>query len=211
MTCYSKGLRERAIKYLLGGHTPTKASKVFNVGKTALWRWKKQLEEQGNQEDKPRRKYFKKVAPQKLEEYLAARPDAYLYEIGEVFGCSSAAVSKALKRMGYTNKKNTTYKEQDGQKVAEYIEKIATIPQDRLVYIDETGIDRYMYRARAWSRRGRRVHEKIRGRRYMRAGIAAALCCGKIVECSTTALWRARCLRRGSKSGYALHWSEGKP
>ncbi|WP_081839602.1 IS630 transposase-related protein [Synergistes jonesii] len=58
MTCYSKDLRERAIKYLLGGHTPNKTSKVFNVGKTALWRWKKQLEEQVDLEDKPRGEIF---------------------------------------------------------------------------------------------------------------------------------------------------------
>ena len=60
-------------------------SKVFNLGRTALWRWKKQFEEQGDLEDKPRRKYFKKIDPQKLEEYLDAHPDAYLYEIGMVF------------------------------------------------------------------------------------------------------------------------------
>ena len=85
MTCYLIDLRERAVKYLLDGHTPAETSKGFNVGKTALWRWKKQLEEQGDLEDKPRRKSFKKIALQKLEEYLAARPDAYLYEIGTVF------------------------------------------------------------------------------------------------------------------------------
>ena len=62
---------------------------------------KKQLEGQGDLKDKPRGRYFKKIDPQKLEEYLAA----YLYEIGAVFGCSSVAVLKALKRMGYTNKK----------------------------------------------------------------------------------------------------------
>ena len=53
-----------------------------------------------------------------------------------------------------------TYKEQKGHKVAEYIEKIAAIPQDRLVYIDETGIGRYMYIRGAWSRKGSRVREK---------------------------------------------------
>ena len=38
MTCYSKDLRELAIKYLLDGHTPTEISKVFNAGKTVLRR-----------------------------------------------------------------------------------------------------------------------------------------------------------------------------
>ena len=63
--------------------------------------------------------------------------------------------------MGYANKK-TAYKEQERQKVAEYIEKTAAIPQDSLVYLDETGIDRHMYRSGAWPCKGSRVHEKIR-------------------------------------------------
>lgn len=202
MTCYSKGLRKRAIKYLLGGHTPTKASKVFNVGKTALWRWKKQLEEQVDLEGKPRGKYFKKVDPQKLEEYLAARPDAYLYEIGEVFGCSAAAVSKALKRMGYTNKKRYRLQRAGGAESRGIHRKDShdTAGSARIHRRDRHGQIHVQ-----GTRRGRSVHEKIREHRYMSAGIAAALCCGKIVECSTTALWRARCLRRGSKSDYALH------
>lgn len=79
-------------------------------------------------------------------------------------------------------KKKTSYKEQDRQKVAEYNEKIRAIPSDKLVYIDETGIDSYVHRPYAWARRGFVVYEKISGRRYKRAGIVAALCCGKIIE-----------------------------
>lgn len=79
-------------------------------------------------------------------------------------------------------KKETTFKEQDSQKVEEYKDKIKHIPSDAIVYIDETGIDGYIYRPRAWARRGIPVYEKISGRRYKRVGIAAALCCGKIIE-----------------------------
>ena len=82
----------------------------------------------------------------------------------------------------YKEKKKTIYKEQDKQKVEEYINKISAIPNDRLVYLDETGIDSYMYRPRAWSRKGRYIYEKISGCRYRRVGIAAALCEGNIVE-----------------------------
>ena len=82
----------------------------------------------------------------------------------------------------YEEKKKTSYKEQDKQKVEEYINKISAIPKDRLVYLDETGIDSYMYRPRAWSRKGRYIYEKISGRRYRRVGVVAALCEGNIVE-----------------------------
>ncbi|MDY2983709.1 MAG: IS630 transposase-related protein [Synergistes jonesii] len=105
MTVYSKDLRERAIKYILDGHSYRETSKVFNVGTYALCRWKKMLDEQGDLQDKPRRKYFRKIDPKKLEDFLRERPNAYLREAAEIFGCSKAAVSKALKRMNYTKKK----------------------------------------------------------------------------------------------------------
>lgn len=105
MTCYSKDLRERAVKYLLDGHTYAEAMKVYNVGRTALWRWKNMLEKEGNLDSKPRGNYFKKINPQILIEYLEEHPDAYLHEIAAVFLCSEAAVCKALKKIGYTKKK----------------------------------------------------------------------------------------------------------
>ena len=82
----------------------------------------------------------------------------------------------------YEEKKKTTYKEQNHHKVDEYINKISAIPKDRLEYLDETGIDNYMYRPRAWSRKGRYIYENISGRRYRRVGIVAALCEGNMVE-----------------------------
>lgn len=63
------------------------------------------LKEQGDFQDKPRRKYFRKIDPKKFEEYLREHPDSYLREIARVFDCSIAAVSKALKSIGYTKKK----------------------------------------------------------------------------------------------------------
>lgn len=63
------------------------------------------LEKQGNLDNKPRGEYFKKIDPEKLAAYLEELPDAYLYEIAAIFNCSSAAVCKALKRLGYTHKK----------------------------------------------------------------------------------------------------------
>lgn len=105
MTIYSKDLRERAFKYTQEGHTYRETAEVFSVGTSALVRWKKIFVEQGNFEDKPRKKRIGKIDPQKLEEYLKEHPDAYLKEIAALFGCSEAAVSKMLKRMNYTKKK----------------------------------------------------------------------------------------------------------
>ena len=42
-----------------------------------------------------------------------------------------------------------------------------------VVYIDETGIDRYLYRPYARASRGQKVYEKISGRRFERTSIVA--------------------------------------
>ena len=60
------------------------------------------------------------------------------------------------------------------------MEKIEKTDSDSIVYVDETGIDEYMYRERAWSPKGTKVREKISGRKYKRTGLAAALCRGSI-------------------------------
>ena len=42
-----------------------------------------------------------------------------------------------------------------------------------VVYIDETGIDRYLYRSHARAPRGEKVYEKINGRRFERTSIVS--------------------------------------
>ena len=74
MTRYSKDLRERAIKYLLSGHSYRETAKTFNVGTPALGRWKKMFEEQGDFRDKLRRKFFRKIDPKSLRNILMNIP-----------------------------------------------------------------------------------------------------------------------------------------
>jgi Transposase and inactivated derivatives len=52
---------------------------------------------------------------------------------------------------------------------------------ERLVYVDESGIDRYLYREYARAPRGQRVHTKISGRKFTRVNIVAGICQGKWV------------------------------
>ncbi len=66
---------------------------------------------------------------------MEANPDAYLKEIAET----------AEKTWYHAKKKNTFYKEQAPKQVAAYLEKIKDIPKEKLVYIDETGIQTQMY------------------------------------------------------------------
>ena len=60
------------------------------------------------------------------------------------------------------------------QKVKEYLEKIKDVPKEKIVYIDETGIDRCLSRKYGRSPKGDRVYGKVYGRKFERTNIVAA-------------------------------------
>jgi transposase len=51
-----------------------------------------------------------------------------------------------------------------------------------IVYVDETGIDTWLCRECGWSERGAPVIGEVRGRKYERAGVVAALLGDSVVE-----------------------------
>ena len=61
------------------------------------------------------------------------------------------------------------------------MERIKDIPKEKLVSIDETGIDEQMYRRYARSLHGKRVKIGINGKRHKRTGPVAAQCEGKLI------------------------------
>ena len=80
--------------------------------------------------------------------------------------------------MGYlTNgrKKICTYYEQKPEEVAQYCQQLRNLSHLTLVYIDETGFDRYFYRPYGRTLRGQVVKGKISGKRYARISLVAGL------------------------------------
>jgi len=59
--------------------------------------------------------------------------------------------------------------------------KIAEIPPERIAYVDECGIDRYIYREYGWSPRGEKIYGATSGRKYQRTSIVAAQVVKKIL------------------------------
>ena len=81
-------------------------------------------------------------------------------------GCFEASES-------YFKKNTTSYKEQDPEKVHNYIEALTVLEHLPIVYIDETGIDTYLYRKNARAPRGEKVYESVSGRRFKRTSIVS--------------------------------------
>ena len=61
------------------------------------------------------------------------------------------------------------------------MEKLKALPPSSLVYVDECGIDQYLYREYAYSLRGQKVMAKISGKKYKRTNIVAGICQGEWV------------------------------
>jgi len=81
------------------------------------------------------------------------------------------------------------------------------------VYVDECGIDRYLYREYAYSPRGEKVVANISGRKFKRTNIVAGICQGKWVspmtyESTTDSVlfeyWFETCLLNEVESGSVI-------
>ena len=53
------------------------------------------------------------------------------------------------------------------------------MPPEALVYVDECGIDQYLYREYAYAPRGQKIVAEISGRKFKRTNLAAGICLGK--------------------------------
>lgn len=62
------------------------------------------------------------------------------------------------------------------------MEEIKDISKNNIAYVDETGIDKYLYREYAYSVKGEKVYGKINGHKYKRTSIVAAQINNKIIS-----------------------------
>jgi transposase len=61
------------------------------------------------------------------------------------------------------------------------MEHISQYPVDKLVYIDESGIDKFISREYGWAIKGQKVYGDVSGKRYARESFIAGLNNGKII------------------------------
>ena len=104
-----------------------------------------------------------------------------------------------------------TYKERDEEKRKEFLKTIEMIPQDQVVYVDEAGIDQFMYRPYARALRGEKVFGQISGRKYP----ASALSLGNMARKSSRPSHITEpvimcCLSTGSSITYSKNFPQGK-
>jgi transposase len=83
--------------------------------------------------------------------------------------------------LGLRVKKTKRYAEGCETKREVFRNLVDSLPKDCLYYIDECGIDTYIYREYAYAPRGKAVVGTISGKKYKRTNVVAAKCGSNIV------------------------------
>ncbi|HES9560532.1 TPA: transposase [Streptococcus pneumoniae] len=128
----------------------------------------KERREQRNLERKKRVVKKRKIPLEELKAFVEAHPDAFLREIAARFDCALPSVWAVLKQIKVILKKMASFREQKPEKVSEFLDILDNLKDLPVLYIDETGINRYLYRPYAGAPRGEKVYDKISGRRFER-------------------------------------------
>lgn len=102
------------------------------------------------------------------------------------------------------------YRERCEDKRHLFLSMIEPISAEKLVYVDESGIEQCLFREYARAPRGQKVFSKVSGKKFKRTNIVAGICCGKWVapmqyDSSTDSLlfefWFEHCLLKEVEQG----------
>jgi transposase-like protein len=104
---YSIDFKRRAVAYKQEGHTFVQLREAFGIPSETYYQWKENLEN-GYYETEIKRERKRKIDKEGLKRAVAEKPDTYLRELAEEYGCTESAVFYALKKLNITRKKNVS-------------------------------------------------------------------------------------------------------
>jgi transposase len=105
---YSKDFKVSVVKYHFKGNTIVQTADIFSIAERTVKQWKSELKRNGELQERKvqNREHLRKITPERIDEFLAKFPDGNQREMAEYFGCTVSSVTVALKKFGYTKKKN---------------------------------------------------------------------------------------------------------
>jgi len=147
---------------------------LFQISRQTLSKWLK-MEENGNLSDPPRREdKTRKIEVTKLKKWVESQPDFTLAEDAEPFHCRPQAVANRLKQLRITRKKTTPRdQERDEEPRQEDLNQLQLLERERVVYVDESGIEETIHRQDARSERGQPVFAQVKGKTARRVNLIA--------------------------------------
>jgi len=102
---YSIDFIQCAVAYKDEGHTFKELRDTFNIPAETYYKWKNKLEN-GYNGEKIFRERNRKIDKVILKKAVEEKPDAYLYELAQMFDCSPQAVFEMLEKLKITRKKS---------------------------------------------------------------------------------------------------------
>jgi transposase len=173
---YSQDLRTRIIATVERGEGSLRQiAQRFLVSLSFVTRLLHHYRTTGSLEPKPhgggRQPALGPAQLKRLRALIRKKPDATLEELRQSLGvaCSTMAIVRALRKLKITRKKKVLHaQERDSpegrQKRRDFLEAIAGVDADRLVFVDETGAKTSMTRTHGRAPVGERVHGAVPGR-----------------------------------------------
>jgi transposase len=105
---YSKDFKLRAVAFKNEGHTFKELKKAFGIPPETYYQWNENIRN-GYYDTEIKRERSRKIDKEKLKKAVAEKPDAYLYELAQMFGCTPQAVFLMLENLGITRKKSVLH------------------------------------------------------------------------------------------------------
>jgi transposase len=125
-------LRERVIKAVDAGMLRKDVSKQFSVGLKTIYLWLERRKDKGDLKPITNFQQGHSHAIKDFESFkstVSQYPDRTQKELGKLLKVSASTVCRAMKKAGYTRKKNTYgYKERNDEKRATYLTSIKVTP-----------------------------------------------------------------------------------
>jgi len=101
---YSIDFIKRAVAYKQEGHTFKQLREAFDISSQTYYQWEEKLQN-GHYDTKIKRERSRKIDKELLKQAVAEKPDAYLHELAQPFGCTPQAVFYMLENLNITHKK----------------------------------------------------------------------------------------------------------
>jgi transposase len=105
---YAKEYKISVMKYHFKGNTLEATAYTFSIGLDTVVRWKREYVKSGELQGRKvqSREHMRRITAEGIDEFLQMNPNGNQAEMAEYFGCKPQSVQTALKKFGYSKKKN---------------------------------------------------------------------------------------------------------
>ena len=104
---YEEDFRIRVVRFSFDGNSIRETSRTFKVANSQICAWRKKHKSGEPLKSKtPNREHLRKVTPDKIDALLLKNPNALQKNMASEFSCTEESVCVALKKFGFSRKKN---------------------------------------------------------------------------------------------------------